>query len=62
MVVHDFNIGWTFVRPDEANSPALIDTDAVLLFSVRLKCFEMVCRRCPEVVEGGRGIQHIELA
>jgi len=40
MVVHDFNVQGVAIHPDEADSPLIVDPDAVLSYSVSLQRFE----------------------
>ncbi len=44
VIINDLNIDWTKhpFRPFEANSPLLVDADAVLAFAITLERFQMV--------------------
>ena len=40
MVVHDFNVLGVAIHPYEADSPLIVDPDAVLSTAAALQCFE----------------------
>jgi hypothetical protein len=50
MVVHDFYVNSITIHPDEANSPLIIDPDAVLSFSVSPQRFQSVRRWNTQIV------------
>lgn len=57
MVINDLNLGRTFVSPYEADAPLAVDPDTVLSQSVTRQPFEVITRRAPEELQGGRSIQ-----
>lgn len=48
--------------PAKADSPLLVDSDAVLALPIPLELFEVVGRGHPQSVQGFRHIQHSKLA
>jgi hypothetical protein len=62
VVVDEFDIISTSVLPREADSPLVVDPDAVLPPSVALERLEAVARRNPQVLEDLRRMQLLELA
>src|SRR5690606_27444909 len=61
MVVGDFNSFWTLIGPEETNSILIIDTNAVLTFSVSCKCFKPVSRGNSQLIEQRYRIQLVQL-
>ena len=61
MIVSDFDVMGIRPDPSEADSPLVIDTDAVLALPVTAQCLQSVRWRNPEVSEGLSIIQHSEL-
>lgn len=51
MVVCDFNGSGTLVRPAEAHTPLIVDTDAVLASSVALQRLKVMGGRQPQIRE-----------
>ena len=49
MIIDDLDIVGTMVRPDEANPPLIVDTNAVLPQSVAAQSLQSVARRDREV-------------
>jgi hypothetical protein len=62
VVVNDLNLVRVSGAPAEANSPLIVDTDAVLLVSVAAQPFEAVSGRNPQVIQPLGGIEHSELS
>lgn len=62
MVVDDRDIGRSFLLPDEADPPLVIDPDAVLTTSPSFQCFEPVRGRDSEIEQHTRLIEHPQLA
>ena len=62
VVVDDLYVLGTSRRPDEADSPLLVDPDAVLTRSLTPQALESVTGRDPEVLQGLGGIEHDQLA
>ncbi len=48
VVVHDFDLVGTIVVPHKADTPLVIDADAVLSFAVPLERFQMVAGGNPQ--------------
>jgi len=51
MIVHDFDIMSISVAPSKADSPLIVDTDAVLPASVPRQFLQPGCRWNPEVIQ-----------
>jgi hypothetical protein len=62
MVIHDLDIlrssGPT--RPAEANSPLIVDANAVLAGSIAPQRFQAIASQRSQVIEAGRGVQDLE--
>jgi len=61
VVVDDFNIHCLAATPSKANSVLVVDTDAVLAFSVATESFKPVARRCAEIVQCCGEVQSVQL-
>jgi hypothetical protein len=61
MVVNNFDIEGITAFPGKANSPLLIDTDAVLSLPFALQFLKMVCRRDSQGFKDRRGMKHFQL-
>jgi hypothetical protein len=62
VVVHDLDIERMAVFKAKANSPWVIDANAVLPASISLECLEPVVRRDPQVIQSNRLMQHGQFA
>lgn len=62
VVVNDFHGIGVAVTPDKANSPLVIDTDAVLPYAVALEGFKPVPRRDSQILERDRVVKDFELS
>jgi hypothetical protein len=62
MVVNYFNLVGIPVTPLEANSPTLIDPDAVLALPVSRQLLKTIARRNAEISEAKRVIEHSEFS
>lgn len=62
MIVDDLYGLRALVGPREADTPLIIDPNAVLASPIFLQSFETIARRRPKIVERARGIEHVELA
>jgi hypothetical protein len=62
VIVGDFDVFGSGIRPSEADSVLVIDAHAVLPGSIALQLLELVPRRAPEVLEAGRRMQPHELS
>jgi hypothetical protein len=51
MVIDDFDVPRTVVPPAKADSPLVVDPDAVLPATIAAEFFEAVARRYPHVVQ-----------
>lgn len=60
IIVCDLDIMRVALLPDEAQTPLIIDADAVLTHSVVFKCFQSVARR-PQIQQVGCRIQNLQL-
>jgi hypothetical protein len=62
MVIYNlYVVGVAFV-PHEANTPLVIDTNAVLPFTVVIKCMKFVTRRHLQINQKPSRVYHLELA
>ena len=61
MVIHDCNSVRVAVLPYEANSPLLIDADAVLALPIAFQFFQVVARRHLQIGQRSRPVQVFEL-
>jgi hypothetical protein len=57
MVVDEFEVFRTFIRPYEANPPLVVHSDRVLPGSVTPEGLRTVARGRPQIVQVGRGVQ-----
>jgi hypothetical protein len=62
MIVDDLDVVRVCSEPAEADSPLIVDSDAVLASSVTGEFFKAIRRRDAEINEAGRGIEHNEFA
>jgi hypothetical protein len=62
MIVDDLDVEAVPVAPEKADSPLIIDADAVLSRAFAFQCLEAVSWRNPEVGKGFGGVQHDELS
>jgi hypothetical protein len=62
VVVCDFDIIGVSILPEKANTPLIIDPNAVLSGSVASKLFQMVCRWNSEVIEYFGVVEHAQFA
>jgi hypothetical protein len=58
VIVGDFDIYWPSGCPREADAPLVVDSDAVLAFSVALQLFETVARWNAQVIDGFSGVEY----
>lgn len=61
MVIDDLNVISTAGCPAKGDSPLRVDPDAVGPGEVAPERFQPVTRRGSQIIEGCRGIEHIEL-
>jgi len=62
MIIHDFNIGHIASFPSEADSPLIVDTNAVLPLPVAFQRFKLIAGRLSEILKGSGTIQIEEFA
>ena len=62
MIVRDLDPFRTLVRPEEADAILIIDSDAVLTFSIPGQGLQLVAGRHGQGGEGYRGVELIQLA
>jgi hypothetical protein len=51
MIVDNFNFVGVAAFPAEANTPFLVDSDAVLILSIAVKLLESITRRNAQIIE-----------
>jgi hypothetical protein len=61
MIVGDFHLLRTLVRPAETEAVLLIDANAVLAASIAFQRFKTVSGRTFQVLKAGRGMEDQEL-
>lgn len=61
VVIYDFNVFNVSVVPCEADSPFVIDSDAMLTLPVTLERFQTVAGGNPQVIEDCGPVQHSQL-
>lgn len=57
MVIHDFDDLSSATRPPKADSPLVIDADAVLALAVAPEGFQSIARRDPQVIEAASDLE-----
>lgn len=57
MIIHNFDIVHIAALPSKANSPLIIDTDAVLPLPVVFQRFQLIARRLPQILKGSGAMQ-----
>ena len=62
VIVNNFHLYRTSLRPDEADAVPLVDANAELTAPVPAEGFKLVSRRNPKVVEIDNRIQLVEFA
>src|ERR1700674_1213252 len=62
MVVDDLDVPRAVVSPSEANSPLIIDSDAVPPTPITGKLLQSVAGRHSQVVQIFRAVQHLQLS
>ena len=51
VVVDNLDFGWSYISPEETNSPLVIYANTVLAFPITLECFKTVTRRGSQKVQ-----------
>jgi hypothetical protein len=62
VIIGDLDVCWSGRCPNEADTPLIVDTDAVLAFAVALQLFEPVAGRDAQIVDGFSGIKEKQLS
>ena len=62
MIVDDLDAGALSVSPDKADTPLIVDPNAVLTGSLTSQHFQTIGRRYAQIVQALGGIQHSQLA
>jgi hypothetical protein len=57
MVVNDLNVLCAPITPDEAETPLVVDTNAMLPFPVAMQCFQAIPRWRCQVAQFGSAVQ-----
>jgi hypothetical protein len=58
VIIDDFDVMGIIIAPNEANSPASVDSDAVQPGQIALKLLEPVARRYPQIRDSRRIVKH----
>ena len=51
MVINDFHIFRTYIRPTKADTPLIVDTNTVLTGTITLECFKVIAGRHPQIIK-----------
>ena len=51
MVINDFHIFCTYIHPTKADTPLIIDTNAVLTGTITLECFKVIAGWHPQIIK-----------
>ena len=51
MVIDYFNIFRTCIRPTKADTPLIVDTNAVLTGTITLECFKVIAGWHPQIIK-----------
>ncbi len=51
MVINDFHIFCTYIRPTKADTPLIVDTNAVLTGTITLECFKVIAGWHPQIIK-----------
>jgi hypothetical protein len=62
MIIHDLDIFGTGFRPSKADSPLIVDSDAVLPGAITLQSLQTISRRNSQVIQTSRNFELPELA
>ena len=62
MIINNFDIFCTYIRPTKADPPLIIDTNAVLTRTIALERFKMIARRHPQIIKSTSDFKLPELA
>ncbi len=62
MVINYFNILCTNIRPTKADTPLIVDANAVLTQTITLECFKVIAERHPQIIESTGDFELSEFA
>ena len=62
MVIHDFDVMRIGVSPPEADTPLVVDSNAVLTFPVSCQSFQSIAGRNSQIIDRLSSIQHRQLS
>lgn len=62
VIVYDFNPRGAAILPHKANSPLIINSDAVLAAAIAFQCFQPVSGRHSQIVQCSRSVKIFEFA
>lgn len=62
MIIHDFHVVRVAASPTETDSPAIVDTDAVLTGSIALQSLQSISWRRGQITQFRRSIKLSQLA
>jgi len=51
VVIDDFHIFCTCIRPTKADTPLIVDTNAVLTGTITLECFKVIAGWHPQIIK-----------
>ena len=51
MVINDFDAFCTRISPTKADTPLIVDADAVLTGTITLECFKVIAWRHPQIIK-----------
>jgi len=51
VVINDFHIFCTPIRPTKADTPLFVDTNAVLTGAITLECFKVIAGWHPQIIQ-----------
>src|SRR3546814_17992820 len=62
VVIDDLHVVRIAAAPAEADTPLVVDPDAVLSLAIAFEQLQPVCGRNPQVIERSGGVEHAQLA
>src|SRR3546814_10766142 len=62
VVIDDLHVVRIAAAPAEADTPLVVDPDAVLSLAISFEQLQPVCGRNPQVIERSGGVEHAQLA
>jgi hypothetical protein len=51
VVINDFHIFCTYIRPTKADTPLIVDTNAVLTGTITLECLKVIAGWHPQIIK-----------